>query len=146
MVFSRINVLNEETGEFKLLNRQKNLKRELTGEDFINDPNQNLIGNFSCCMFRADILKNLPSSIFNVRINEISVAFYFEQKGVIGYLPNIMSVYRQHKNGVWTGAAKKTNINSAIITRENVLSICNEKYKDRFLKIIAKLKEEKEAI
>ena len=146
MIFSRINVLNEETGEFKLLSRQKNLKRELTGEDFINDPNQNLIGNFSCCMFRSDILKGMPSSVFNVRINEISVAFYFEQKGVIGYLPNIMSVYRQHKNGVWTGASKKTSINSAIVTRENALSICDEKYKKRFLEIISKLKAEKEAM
>jgi len=136
MVFSRIKLLDDSTGKFSLLPRQNGLKSKLSGEDFIQDPNQNLIANFSCCMFVANIVKNLPETIYAERVNEISLSFYIEQKGAIGFLPDIMSVYRIHGGSTWSTVSKADKIRSAIRCREVALQLCAPAYKARMQAII----------
>ncbi len=128
MCFSRIKILNPD-GKFSLLARQHALKSELTGADFVRDPNQNLIANFSSCMFLASFVKNLPAAVYEERINEISVAFYMEQKGPIGFLPDIMSVYRLHEGGTWSMASRRKQLESAIRCREAALRLCAPEYR-----------------
>ncbi len=135
MCFSRIKVLNPN-GRFSLLTRHNGLPQELTGEDFIRDPDQNLIANFSCCMFKADIMRNLPDILFSSRFNEIACSFYIEQKGPIGFLPDIMSVYRLHDNGVWSACDHVKQLESAIRTREIALAVCAPAYRDRMQRAI----------
>ena len=141
MVFSRIKILDEDSGKFSLLPRQSGLKSKLTGEDFIKDPNQNLIANFSCCMFVASLMKNLPEQIYAERVNEISVSFCLERKGPIGFLPDIMSVYRLHAGSTWSTADEIRKIQSAIRCREVALELCAPKYKERMKAIIGRLRE-----
>ena len=137
MVFSRIKLLDEKTGKFSLLPRQHGLKSKLTGEDFIRDPNQNLIANFSCCMFVASIVKDLPELIYSARVNEISMSFYLEQKGPIGFLPDIMSVYRLHTGSTWSTADRRNQLMSGIRCREVALQLCAPQYRDRMNSAIA---------
>ena len=146
MVFSRIKLLDEKTGKLSLLPRQNGLKSKLTGDDFIRDPNQNLIANFSCCMFVASLVKNLPEEIYAWRINEISMSFYLEQKGPIGFLPDIMTVYRIHDGSTWSKADKRSQLMSGIRCREVALRLCAPKYRDGMMAAIEKRKAALEAL
>lgn len=137
MVFSKIEVHNIEKNSIRILKRQETIKKEkLDGEDFIADPNMNLIANFSCCLFKADLLKTMPAFLFNERITEIAFAFYFEQFGKIGYIDKVMSVYRQHIQGLWSGSDYKNQLISGMKTRQIVKEVAQPKYKDRIQKII----------
>ena len=84
-------------------------------------------------MFISKYMKKLPQILFNSRLNEISLWFYLEQKGKIGYINTPMSVYRQHANGVWTGCSKRQQINQGISCIQITKEICDTKYK-KFMK------------
>ena len=140
MCFSRIKLLTPD-GKFSLLPRQEGLPDELTGEDFIRDPNQNLIANFSSCMFRGDLVRSLPDVLFSARFNEIACAFYMERKGPIGFLPDVMSVYRIHDHGVWSACDRARQVESSIKVREVALAVSAPCYHGRLESIIGKLKD-----
>lgn len=141
MCFSRIKLLNPD-GKFSLLPRQEGLPAELTGEDFIRDPNQNLIANFSCTMFRGDVVRSFPDVLFSSRFNEIACAFYVEKVGPIGFLPDVMSVYRIHDHGVWSASDRAKQVESSIKAREVALAVCAPEYRTRMQGIIDKLRAE----
>lgn len=131
MVFSKIDVLDVENGTRTPLKRQDQLrKRKLDGSDFLADPNMNLIANFSCCMFRADLLKTAPPVLFDGRINEIAVAFYLEQHGPIGFIDEVMGVYRFHPSGVWSGSDRRAQLESGMKARRTAKSVAKPKYRD----------------
>jgi glycosyltransferase involved in cell wall biosynthesis len=137
MVFSRIEVRDVMRNSTRLLKRQENIRKEkLDGSDFLAEPSMNLIGNFSCCAFRTDLMKRAPALLFRSRLSEIAVAFYLEAHGKIGYINKTMSVYRQHLNGVWTGSDKKAQLLSGIETRKIVKEVARGEYKERIQKII----------
>ena len=142
MVFSRIVLMHEgrdNPAEFK---RQSSLPTKLTGEDFLKDPYQNPIANFSSCMFRADVAKKFPDILFSTRFNEIACGFYIEQIGPIGFIPIAMSAYRIHSGGTWSAGGRRKNIESAIQSREIALAVAAPKYKDRIQAIIDGLKKQ----
>ena len=139
MCFSRIKLLGQD-GKFSLLPRHNGLPQILTGENFIRDQYQNLIANFSCCLFNAEIARNFPDVLYSVRFNEICCAFYIEQIGPIGFLPDLLSVYRLHDHGVWSACDRVRQIESAIKTREVALQVCAPQYRERMQNVIDGLK------
>ena len=141
MVFSKLKVLNAEKQTFSYLKRQENLQSKLSGKDAIKpnkDNSLNLIGNFSCCMFISKYMKNLPDILYMPRLNEIGLWFYLEQKGKIGYINTPLSIYRQHANGVWTGADRRKQLEQGLVVRETALAVCADKYKSELQNIINK--------
>lgn len=136
MVFSRIKLLNK--GKFSMLDRHKSLSLKLSGDDIIKEPTLNLIANFSCCMFRSNIMKNLPDELFNGRFNEIAFCFYVVKYGLIGYISQVMSVYRLHDKGIWSAADKLYKLKSGLSCRKMALSVCENKYRKKLLSIIDK--------
>jgi glycosyltransferase involved in cell wall biosynthesis len=73
--------------------------RFIGARDLIAD---NLIGNFSTCMYRKSALDQLPQSLFEIKSYDWIVNICVASKGLIGFLEEPMSVYRLHANGVWT--------------------------------------------
>ena len=138
MVFSKLKILNEKTKTFSFLQRQEKLVSKLTGEDAIKSSELNLIGNFSCCMFISEYMKKLPQIIFNPRLNEISLWFYLEKKGKIGYINTPLSVYRQHANGVWSGADRVKQLQQGLEIRQIAYTLARKQYKNKLLNIIKK--------
>ena len=137
MVFSKLDVLNEAKGTKSTLKRQDVLtKSKLDGSDFLADPSMNLIGNFSCCLFRTDSLRYAPPLLFEKRISEIAVAFYLENFGKIGFIDEVLSVYRQHPQGVWTGSGRSEQLKSGLVTRETVLRVAHPRYAKQIRDII----------
>lgn len=136
MVFSKILVRKLPSGEESTLPRQDGLASTLTGQDFLNDPTMNLIANFSCCLFNGPLIRSAPERLFEGRFNEIAVAFYLEQHGQICFVDEILSVYHQHAQGVWTGSTREQQLRSGIETREMVAAVAHPRYRSEIMKVI----------
>ncbi|MFQ6760357.1 MAG: glycosyltransferase [Alphaproteobacteria bacterium] len=141
MCFSKILVSNEINQTTRVLQRQKGLKKILSAKDFCKTESNNLIGNFSCCMFRAKYMKNLPPVLYKTRLSEIPLVFWLDNFSRIGFISEIMSVYRQHENGVWSGAQSNNRLKQWLTVRETCKSVCRKKYIKYFDKIIADKKK-----
>lgn len=136
MVFSKLRIFNETKGIFSYLARQSDLKPKLTGDDVIKEETLNLIGNFSCVMFRKKYLQSLPDVMFKTRLNEIAISFYMVQKGKIGFMEQPLSVYRMREDSVWTGAKMINKLKQGLTCRQMSLAVCADKYKPTLQKII----------
>jgi glycosyltransferase involved in cell wall biosynthesis len=104
MCFSAIMLYYEEENILVPHHDQVSLKKDfITIEDLIEI---NYIGNFSCCMYRTDVLKRLPEGIFNLYAVDWLFNMACGQMGKIGFLRDRMSVYRLHSSGAWTGKSE----------------------------------------
>jgi glycosyltransferase involved in cell wall biosynthesis len=76
-----------------------------TGHRFIDAREliaDNLVGNFSTCMYRKSALDALPEALFEVESYDWIVNICVARQSLIGFLETPMSVYRLHTRGVWT--------------------------------------------
>lgn len=73
--------------------------RLLSARDLIAD---NLVGNFSTCMYRRSALIALPAGLFEVRSYDWIVNICVASHSLIGFLEEPMSVYRVHSSGAWS--------------------------------------------
>jgi glycosyltransferase involved in cell wall biosynthesis len=62
----------------------------------------NLVGNFSTCMYRKSALDALPQALFEIKSYDWIINICIARQSLIGFLEEPMSVYRLHSNGVWT--------------------------------------------
>lgn len=63
----------------------------------------NFIGNFSACVYRRELIDRLDPALFEMKVYDWMLNIMVAQAGMIGYLPTIMSIYRAHLSGVWSG-------------------------------------------
>jgi len=73
--------------------------RFISARDLILD---NLVGNFSSCMYRKSALDELPHALYEIKSYDWIVNICVARHCLIGFLEEPMSVYRLHANGVWT--------------------------------------------
>lgn len=78
--------------------------RLIGARDLITD---NLVGNFSTCMYRKSALDALPDKLFEICSYDWIMNICVARSSLIGFLEEPLSVYRLHSNGVWT---QKTHI------------------------------------
>ncbi|WP_460153855.1 glycosyltransferase [Pseudomonas sp. S2_B07] len=76
--------------------------RLLGARDLIAD---NLVGNFSTCMYRKSGLDNLPTELFELKSYDWIVNICVARTSLIGFIEEPMSVYRVHASGAWSGFA-----------------------------------------
>jgi hypothetical protein len=74
-------------------------------------------------------MRNMPSAVYQPRLNEITVSFYLDRIGKIGFLDEVMSVYRQNSTSVWTGADQASQLRQAIAIRESAMRISRAIYR-----------------
>jgi glycosyltransferase involved in cell wall biosynthesis len=125
---------NEETGHF-FASRDIGDNRLITTLDLIYD---NFIGNFSTCMYRKNIIDLLPESLFEMKVYDWMLNIVVSQYGVIGYLNELMSIYRQHDKGEWSSKSpqEKNNMLADCIKQYN--AFLDYKYNEAFLYVAAK--------
>ena len=63
----------------------------------------NFIGNFSACVYRRECIDRLDPALFEMKVYDWMLNITVAQEGMIGYLPTIMSIYRAHPAGAWSG-------------------------------------------
>lgn len=62
----------------------------------------NFIGGFSTCTYRKNTVASLDPGIWKLKVREWMFNIAVAAKGPIGYLPEIMSIYRVHEGGIWS--------------------------------------------
>lgn len=74
----------------------------------------NLIGNFSTCVYRTGALKALPEEMFSIECYDWLTNIMVSRTGYIGCLMQPMSIYRIHSSGVWSGQNANEKIRSTL--------------------------------
>ena len=82
----------------------------------------NFIGNFSTCMYRREVITKLDPDLFKMQVYDWMFNIVVAQEGMIGYIPKVMSVYRLHSSGTWSG---KT-IEEKSLETLNLIDVYNE--------------------
>lgn len=105
MAFNWILLINETTGEVLPHPGQQSIASKfLTLKELRINP---VIGNFSCCMWRKSVIQGIPKSYF---LEQGAADWLFNcfaaEQGNIGFIKEIYSAYRIHKNGQWSGLAE----------------------------------------
>lgn len=113
------NFVNSEPGDYRFLTLEQLIK-------------ENFIGNFSTCMYRNSELQKIDEKIFELTAYDWMINMYLAQFGVIGYLPNVMSVYRIHSAGTWSGLGLTTQIEKTLASIESYNKFFNNKYAAEF--------------
>jgi glycosyltransferase involved in cell wall biosynthesis len=62
----------------------------------------NVVGNFSTCMYRTSALRRLPPAVYDHKSYDWIINILLAQTSMIGFLHEPMSVYRIHGDGVWS--------------------------------------------
>jgi glycosyltransferase involved in cell wall biosynthesis len=130
MCFSAFQIYYEDKKLLEPFADQVLLKKDvLTTEDLIEN---NYIGNFSCCMYRTDVVRKLPKELFEIFTVDWLFNMTCGQFGKIGFIREQMSVYRKHSQGAWAGREELSKLRelSRLIDVYNVFF--NNKYEPLF--------------
>lgn len=139
MVFSRTAVQSDANPALRRLKSQEGLPELMTGRDFFNTGSSSVIVNFSCCLFRRESLQDLPEELWVPRLSEIALSFHLERRGPIGFIPNVLSVYRIHEGSVWQGADFSARKRQQIDCRKAALKVCAPEYVADFTQEIERI-------
>lgn len=102
----------------------------------------NLIGNFSTCMYRKSALYRLPSRIYEEQSYDWIINICIGMNGLIVFFKEPMSVYRIHSSGAWSRHThlEKIRLKRRLISTYNKLS--DEKFDIEFQSLKYKLGKE----
>jgi glycosyltransferase involved in cell wall biosynthesis len=67
----------------------------------------NCIGNLSTCVFRRSVIEKLKPGLFDIGVADWMLGMAVGQFGLLARLKEVMSVYRVHSGGVWSGRSSK---------------------------------------
>jgi glycosyltransferase involved in cell wall biosynthesis len=95
-------VYEEDRAQFTVRVPIGNGYRFIGTRDLIAD---NLVGNFSTCLYRKSALDALPKNLFDIKSYDWIVNICVARRSLIGLLEEPMSVYRLHSAGVWAHVA-----------------------------------------
>lgn len=99
MVSHNYFIYEEEKNQFHLRLPEIVNFRYIGARDLIHD---NIIGNFSTCMYRRSELMKLPSSLYDIKSYDWIINILLGTESLLGFLYEPMSVYRVHASGVWS--------------------------------------------
>jgi glycosyltransferase involved in cell wall biosynthesis len=72
--------------------------------------NDNLIGNFSTCMYRLTALKAIPDLLYEGTAYDWGVNICVARDALIGFMHTPFSVYRVHDKGTWNSLRQNERI------------------------------------
>lgn len=104
-------------------------KDTLTTQDLIE---ANWIANFSVCMYRASIVKQIPEDIFGLPTADWMFNMACGRLGKIGYIRDLMSVYRIHAKGAWSSKSSIDQLHDQIINIDSYNRFFSYEYDDQF--------------
>ncbi|MFS0836686.1 glycosyltransferase [Paenibacillus sp. 1P03SA] len=93
---------------------------------------ENFIGNFSTCVYRADVIKKIDDSLFDFTVYDWMLNIVMAQYGLIGYLGEVMSVYRLHSSGTWSNKKQEEKLKDTIRLIDIYDNYLENKYTDEF--------------
>ncbi len=130
MCFSALMIYHQDLDKFEPFQDQLQLKKNiLSTEDLILN---NSIGNFSCCMYRTNVIRQFPDDLFDLFTVDWMFNMVCGQFGKIGFIRDWMSVYRKHARGVWAGRSNLERTTRLLRLVDDYNRFFGYKYKDDF--------------
>jgi glycosyltransferase involved in cell wall biosynthesis len=112
MAFNRILYLDTGVASCRPLQWESQLPFELkTGEELAYT---NFIGNFSACIYRNEAVRKQDDGMYDLRMYDWLFNLSLSRFGLIGYIPRILSVYRQHHSGTWSAMNIEQKLNETL--------------------------------
>ncbi|MDA9163384.1 glycosyltransferase, partial [Rickettsiaceae bacterium] len=111
-------------------------EKKFSTEDLIH---HNFIMNFSTCLYRNNVIKQLPDSIYEINTQDWMFNIMNSQYGKIGYINHPLSVYRLHSSGLWSSSSDKKNSEMLLKAIDDYDQILNKKYTNEFQKVRSRL-------
>lgn len=93
-------------------------------------------------MYRKKLVSQLPEVLYQYRLSELALAFYFDTLGKIGFIKDIGTIYRVREDGVWSGANIKEQLIQKREVRKVALQVCSKEYKEKFICILRSLNKQ----
>jgi glycosyltransferase involved in cell wall biosynthesis len=100
LCFHNVQKLYQATGEIETWKRRWT-KPYYTLEDVLRDK---VFVHTSSRMFRNELISELPNWFYDAPVGDWPLLVLHAQNGKIGLIDQVMSVYRVHRSGVWSGA------------------------------------------
>ncbi|WP_082926215.1 glycosyltransferase [Cupriavidus sp. D384] len=100
----------------------------------------NLIGNFSTCMYRTAALKRLPPALFDLRAYDWAVNIVMGRFGLIGFLNTPLSIYRIHGAGTWSLLTHRQKLTSQLEVLPQYDAITDGIFRDDFDALAVRLR------
>jgi glycosyltransferase involved in cell wall biosynthesis len=101
----------------------------------------NIVGNFSTCMYRRESLTTLPPELFEIRSYDWIVNIYVSKSCMIGFLNEPLSVYRLHANGVWSNSSQIDKLRNQLELIPAYDALTNHIFKTEFGLLAVRLKK-----
>ncbi|MBS7808219.1 glycosyltransferase [Variovorax sp. PCZ-1] len=92
-------IYEQESSQFTPRMPVSNSHRFISARELIAD---NIVGNFSTCMYRRSALARLPDALFNIKSYDWITNIVIARNSLIGFIETPMAVYRLHTAGTWT--------------------------------------------
>ena len=138
MCFSYINLFYEEENRVVAHEAQQATTHDfLCTRDLIE---MNVIGNFSCYMYNKGTIEKLSPKIFEVFTADWFFNIACSEFGDIGIIREIMSVYRIHKKGAWSGKPEREQLEEGLTQIDLYNEILSMKYNQEFSALKIKIK------
>jgi glycosyltransferase involved in cell wall biosynthesis len=83
-------------------------------------------------VFRRDALPTFPQWDYRMQIGDWALVILLAQRGDMGYIDEVMSVYRKHSGGIWSGQNEMAQIRQQLLT----LGVINEHLKFHYREAI----------
>lgn len=138
--FNDIYIQNEIIGKTKYKRHFKSLKKRMspifTFKDLVEK--QNPIANFSCVMYKREVLKYIPDEYWDAKSADFLLHMYLLDKATGIFLKDICSVYRMNNNSIYAGVDNEEKVLYQISNIIDYNKIFNYKYKKSFYILLQK--------
>lgn len=101
----------------------------LTIDQLIRD---NFVGNFSTCMYRKEVVSRIDENLYEMKVYDWMFNIMNARLGMIGYLPQIMSVYRLHSSGTWSGKPLEEKLGETLLLIDEYNQYLNHEFDGDF--------------
>lgn len=116
-----------------------NTYRLISARELIAD---NIVGNFSTCMYRKSALDNLPKELYETTSYDWIINICIARESLIGFLETPMSVYRLQQSGTWTQLSRIEKLQKQLDIIPKYDSLTNYIFHREFSSLSNSLKHE----
>jgi glycosyltransferase involved in cell wall biosynthesis len=102
----------------------------------------NLIGNFSSCIYRRSVISAVPEVFYQTEAYDWLFNIFCGELGAIGCLPGVRTVYRQHRGGQWSSLSQSDKKLKTLSLIKQYDRLTNHRYRLEFKQHARRLKRE----
>jgi len=107
---------------------------------------ENVVGNFSTCMYRQTALTNLPRSVFDTRAYDWAINICVSRRALFGFLYEPMAVWRVHEAGAWSRLSHMDKVRTQLALLPDYDALTDGVFRPEFRALADRLQQAVEQI